>query len=116
MRKLLLFLCLLAFICSPAMAGKNAGGAMVVHTDDSIVYTAFDPDYCDNFFAVDPGDNCADLNTMSMVDGNVDGAIIYLLAAFAPGASPGVTVVYFGIDHNLPLGFIVAHSFCCPAG
>lgn len=116
MRKFLLVLGIMALICSPAMAGKNAGGAMVVHTDDSIVYTSFDSDYCDNFYAVDPGDDCGALNTMSSVDGNIDGAIIFLLAAFAPGSSPGVTVCYFGIDHNFAVGWIVANSFCGPAG
>ena len=47
MRNILLTLAILACICSPAMAGRNANGAMVVHTNDSVNYTST-AKYCDN--------------------------------------------------------------------
>jgi hypothetical protein len=117
MRKLLLFLGLLAFICNPAMAGKNANGAMVVHTDDRITYTFFaPPDYCLEYLTYDPGDDCFALNPSS---GFIDptfllGAVVYYVAAWAPGATPGVTVVFFGHDHNFALGFIGGWGLCGP--
>jgi hypothetical protein len=97
------------------MAGKNAGGAMVVHTDDAINYTFFaPPDYC----AIFPyaGDDCRELNPVSTyVDPNgLLGALVYYVAAFPPGAAPGVTVVYFGHDHNFGVGFIAGWNFCGP--
>jgi hypothetical protein len=95
------------------MAGKNADGAMVVHTDNSITWTIF-ADYCGADY-MDPG-TCLDANTESTVDGNLYGAVVWLLAAFPDGAVPGVTVVFFGIEHNLPFGFIAANGFCGPAG
>jgi hypothetical protein len=114
MRKFLLVLGIMALICSPAMAGKNFGGAMVVHTDDTINYTFFDPpDYCGLF--PDPG-VCEELNFVSnYVDPNgLLGAVVYLVAAFPDGSSPGVTVVYFGIEHNFAPGFISGWDFCGP--
>jgi hypothetical protein len=45
MKKLLMAVGILALICSPAMAGRNVGGAIVVHTDNSVIYTAT-ADYC----------------------------------------------------------------------
>jgi hypothetical protein len=115
MRKFLLVLGIMALICSPAMAGKNAGGAMVVHTDDSITYTFFaPPDYC----AIFPytGDLCTELNpTSNFVDPNfLLGALVYYVAAFPEGSAPGVTVVFFGHDHNFALGFISGWSLCGP--
>jgi hypothetical protein len=95
------------------MAGKNANGALVVHTDNSVQWTIF-ADYCGADFS-DPG-TCLDANTESTVDGNIYGAVVWLLAAFPDGANPGVTVIFFGIEHNLPFGFIAAWGLCGPAG
>jgi hypothetical protein len=114
MRKFVLFLGVLAFICTPAIAGKNAGGALVCHTDNNTIWTSLGADYCGAQY-VDPG-TCENANTESTIDGNFDAAVVWLLAAFPAGSNPGVAVVFFGIEHNLPFGYFASWSFCGPAG
>ena len=97
MKKLLLALGILALICSPAMAGRNANGAMVVHTDDNVVYTNSD-DYCVSALPA----TCEELNPNTTKPVEEAEAVIWFLAAFRPEASPGVTTVQFGVTHNLP--------------
>jgi hypothetical protein len=111
MRKFLLVLGIMALICSPAMAGKNANGAMVVHTDDAHAWTN---GVCGFFDAwvIDP---CPDLNTRTDKDVNTS-ALIWFIAAFPDAASPGVSVVYFGHDHNLPQYYHNRWGFCGPTG
>jgi hypothetical protein len=113
---MLFLVCALMLICSPAMAGKNADGALLVHTDDAVNYTFFaPPDYCAEFETMDLMD-CVEFNTSSnFVDPNgLLGALIYLVAYFHPGSSPGVTVIFFGIEHNLAPGLIAGWDFCGP--
>jgi len=98
----------LALICSPAMAGRNANGAMVVHTDDSVIYTAT-ADYCATAMPTDStGFN------WDATEGINREQLIWLCWYFLPEASPGVTTVQFGIDHNLPanLGYFTAFGAC----
>ncbi len=93
-------------------AGKNANGAMIVHTTDSVVYTVTG-DYCETHFN-DPG-TCEQAGTRTDKDVATP-AVIWLLAAFDETAQPGVSVVYFGIEHNLPpgLGYFADWSLCGP--
>lgn len=115
MRKLLLLLGLVAFVCTPTMAGKNAGGAMVVHTDDMLSCTYFVlPDYCAEFPY--DGEDCTELNpTCGYVDPEgLSSTLVYYVAAFPPGSNPGVTVIFFGHDHNVPPGLISGYSLCGP--
>jgi hypothetical protein len=94
---LLLVVCLVA-LEYPALAGRNANGALVVHTDDSIQYSNT-PDYC---MTAVPG-SCSELNTRTDVPYGIP-AVVWLLAAFPDGSSPTVTRIQFGIHHNLPVG------------
>jgi hypothetical protein len=112
MRKFLLMLGVLALICSPAMATKNMGGAMVVHTDDAHGWTN---GLCTLFDTWYPGITCPDLGVRTDVDVNTS-ALIWFLAAFAEGSSPGVTVCYFGHDHSMPQYYHNRWGFCGPAG
>jgi hypothetical protein len=107
MRKFLLVLGIMALICSPAMAGKNAGGALVVHTDDAIPWSSA---IC-NFFDTFVPQNCADLNTQTNMD-ELTTAFIWFIAAFPSSANPGVTVAYFGNDHNLPEFYHNRWGYC----
>lgn len=110
MRKVLLALGILALICTPAMAGRNANGALIVHTNDSYNYSS--QTVCTTASG-NPG-TCEAANTQS---DRYAGAVVWLLAAFDPLSSPGVTVIYFGInydDANLDPGG--ALRFCGPAG
>jgi hypothetical protein len=108
---MILPLLLLAFVTSAAQAGRNADGAMVVHTNNMIIYT---PDYyCDTpalptvCEELDPN-GTQGINTVQ---------VIWLMAAFCPAASPAVTAVQFGIEHNLPAnqGYFSTFSACGPS-
>ena len=111
MRGLLLALAMMALICSPAMAGKNTGGAMVVHTDDAVSWTNGICDQFDSVVLV----TCPELNTRTDKDANTP-ALIWFIAAFPSNSSPGVTVCYFGHDHPLPEFYHNRWAFCGPAG
>jgi hypothetical protein len=104
---------LLLVVTGSPLAGKNSRGALVVHTDDNVVWTVLDTDYCDDYAYTGL---CDGLNTQSNIDGNFDAGIIWLQAAFPQDANPGVTVVYLGLRHNFTPGFIAAYGFCGPAG
>jgi hypothetical protein len=114
MRKFLLALGILALLCSPAMAGKNSNGALVVHTNDALNYTSVG--LCARFETVDNPGSCENANTQTNKD-DATPALIWCLAAFAPSANPGVTVIYFGLNHNLPPGQGYFNNFglCGPA-
>ena len=107
MRKVLLMLCALILISSPAWAAKNAGGFMAVHTDDAHGWTNGVCDYFDDWVPY----ICIDLNTRTDVDVNTP-ALIWFIAGFPPNASPGVTVVYFGHDHSMPQYYHSRWGFC----
>lgn len=102
---------ILVATCSAAQAGKNAGGAMVVHTDDEYAWTT---GACANFDSWVP-QSCDSLNTRTDNDDETP-ALIWFIAAFPDTADPGVTVAYFGIDHNLPAYYIDRHGYCGPSG
>jgi hypothetical protein len=110
MRKLLLALLILGFACSPSFAGKNAGGAMIVHTNNTY-------NYCNNNVCTtatgDPG-TCQNAVTNAT---RAAGQVVWCLAAFPPSSNPGVTVVYFGIDYDdTTLDPGINKRFCGPAG
>ena len=95
---------------SSAHARRNANGAMLVHTDNSVIYT-YTADYCASVMPTD----CGGLNANAT--GGIDFAdVVWLVAAFRPEASPGVTMLQFGIEHNLPAGqgYIPAYGPCGP--
>ena len=79
MKKILLVLGALALICSPAMAGKNASGALVVHTDDAHNWTF--AGMCDQFDVWYPDITCSYLGTRTDKD-EMTAALIWFCAAF----------------------------------
>jgi hypothetical protein len=102
---------LLAFAPPALGAGKNSGGAMLVHTDDVHSWTN---GVCDFFDAWVPQDYAA-LNTRTDNDENTP-SLIWFIAAFHPTATPGVSVVYFGHDHSMPEFYHNRWGYCGPAG
>ncbi|MDM7913747.1 MAG: hypothetical protein ACE15D_00595 [Candidatus Eisenbacteria bacterium] len=40
----------LPLAATPALAGKNAGGAMIVHTNDAVNYTPTGADFCSDIY------------------------------------------------------------------
>jgi hypothetical protein len=114
MRKFLLALGILALLCSPAMAGKNLGGALIVHTNDANGYTG---GVCGRFETQDNPGSCENAGTQTNKDENTP-ALIWLIAAFTPAHNPGVSAVYFGLNHNLPVNqqYFPNFGLCGPAG
>jgi hypothetical protein len=110
MKTLLMLLTMLLLVAPTVLAGKNDRGAMVVHTDDAHSWTDH---VCNNFDTWVP-DRCEDLNTRTDKDEDTP-ALIWFIASFY-GGTPGVTVVCFGHDHNLPVYYHNHWGFCGPAG
>jgi hypothetical protein len=73
-----------------AHAGKNAGGTLAVHTNDTYSYSAGTA--CSTIAAEPTSCEAAVTRTDKEA-----GAVVWLLAAFPAAASPGVSVIYFGI-------------------
>jgi hypothetical protein len=92
--------------------GRNWNGALVVHVDDTIVYSSGD-DYCQT---PDLPSLCQYLNANGS-EGLVREQFIWLLAAFLPERDPGVTTIQFGIAHNLPAnqGYFTQFAACGPS-
>ena len=103
-------LLLLASIWSPAMAGRNANGAMVLHTDDAVLWSA-GWDYCARYPL--PA-TCEALNSQTNHVPEQQEAIIWVVGAFELNSSPGVTAYQFGIYHNLPTDYFTAWGPCGP--
>jgi hypothetical protein len=114
MRKFLLALGILALLCSPAMAGKNSNGAMIVHTNDALTYTG---GVCGRFDTMDDPGSCEAANTQTNKD-DATPALVWFIATWLPAANPGVTVIYFGLEHNIPndINYFPNFGFCGPAG
>jgi hypothetical protein len=92
------FICLLNPM--QVLAGRNGNGALIVHTNDAVNYSA-GADYCTTFFD-NPG-SCENAITRTDKDEETP-AVIWVLAAFHPDSSPAVTAVQFGLDDNIPQG------------
>ena len=112
MRTALISMGILMLLATPALAGRNANGALVVHTDDSIVYTS-----TANYCATEMPATCEALGTQTNKPVEEVEAVIWFLAAFADLSSPGVTTIQFGVHHNLPSdqGYISAYGSCGPS-
>jgi hypothetical protein len=111
MRKVMFLAGCLLMLGSPALAGRNANGALVVHTDDTILFrNAYD--YC----ATATPAECASLITTSYL-GSESISVVWFLAAFRPESSPGVTTIQFGIHHSFPAnqGYFVMYAACGPS-
>ena len=111
---------LVAAICAgsagSALAGANVGGYLLLHTDDSVIYTSDDEATYSSFLdaecPIDPecDDNhvpCVDflfnnVNPTSGRDGTAgEVSMIWLLAAFELDACPRVSGVQFGLSWEL---------------
>ncbi|MDM7917215.1 MAG: hypothetical protein ACE15D_03540 [Candidatus Eisenbacteria bacterium] len=94
-----------------SLAGKNANGAMIVHTNDAVNYTVTGANFCEDSY--NPVD-CISAVTQSN-KGPDDEAMIWFLASFYEGTNPAVAGVQFGVRHNLPPGQgYVPHWHQCP--
>jgi hypothetical protein len=113
----------LSLLCAPdLLAGKNANGALIVHTVDSFYLpyhcVGYPENYCgemDGCF--DDPTSCELANTEARGTYHFMGDVVWVFAAFPEGADPGVSRIDFGIDHNLPFsGYIPIGWPCGPEG
>lgn len=97
-------------VATPTLAGKNAGGALIVHTNDAYTYSSGTA--CTTPYAIPT--SCEEAITRS---DKSEGTVAWFLAAFPDTSNPAVTVVYFGVDYddaNLDPGS--AYRLCGPPG
>ena len=79
------------------LGGKNAGGALIVHADDTVIYSS-GGDYCGRDLSLPASCSAARTRVNPSEDGPI---LVWIIAAFSSNASPEVTGVRFGIEHTL---------------
>ena len=107
---LALLLVLGLLISRDALAGPNAGGVLVVHTDDAVPYSAGQWYVGESGFDCGPVEPCPDLggqseclarlaglNSTSGLDGLAAPVLWWVLAAFPADVCPDVSGVVFGM-------------------
>jgi hypothetical protein len=104
---------LLFVLAGTASAGKNSGGALVVHTADNAYFYRYYTVYCDSPYYEDPG-ACWAAGT-EVTDGNTP-VIFWVLAAFRDISVPCVSGIDFGVCHNLPEEYVYVWNLCGPDG
>lgn len=110
MRTVLLTLGLLLLMAGTTLAGKNETGALIVHTGS---YSVYGNDPCGADY--DDPSTCEAADTQTDNDPETP-AVIWLIAAFHESSDPAVTVIYFGLDHNLPEFYHDRWGMCGPPG
>jgi hypothetical protein len=87
--------------------GRNAGGAMLLHADNSICYSA-GADFC----SLDPlPATCQDLVTNITRDPATE-TMVWMVAAFPAGSSPGVDAFQVGLAGDIPSDYFTAFGPC----
>ncbi len=99
-------------LCGPAIAGRNANGAMLLHVNPNLTYSALQP-YCDDVaYPLPP--TCEQLVTNDTRDPSVE-SIIWMVAVFMPSSSPGVKAFQVGLGGDVDNSWFTDWS-ACPAG
>ncbi len=109
-RVLLGGLILLLAAAMPALAGRNGGGSIVVHTTDA--YTYLSTTICTSTLSVPA--SCAAAGTRTDKD---TAAVVWFLASFVPEATPAVAHIYFGLNFDaVNLDPSTKYGSCPPGG
>ena len=101
----------LAFVVAPALAGPNAGGFLLFHTNDALSYTWDDIEDYSYFTVPECGyghcneiDECigfvSNIDPTSDRSGNVP-TVFWLLAVFPPESCPRLRAASFGLDWDM---------------
>jgi hypothetical protein len=91
-----------------ASGGANRDGALIVHADPSVVYSA-GRDYCAGEYR--SPSSCSTARTE--VDGfGSDAILVWFIAVFPRNASPAINAVQFGIATNVSSDAVAAHGPC----
>jgi len=108
MRKILLALGIVALFCTPAMAGPNANGAIIVHTNDAYTYKSATA--CTTTLGMPA--TCETAITQTNVTNASGYSVVWFLAAFLPTATPNVATVFFGHHYDVAQLGIEAYGPC----
>jgi hypothetical protein len=102
MKKLLMAVTALACLGSVALAGPNAGGALILHSNPGVVYTVDVSNYCGQggLTACE-----AALNSRPLDDAS---AVQHVIAAFPNGSSPRLASISFGWSYG---AFVVLQAY-----
>jgi hypothetical protein len=116
----ILAIILAGFAGTSALAGPNAGGALIFHTDDSIVYTP-DDNYVgmsgrnclDDFNCPDNPDMACEIQSSNPTSGKGKGemAVWWILAAFPEGSCPRLSGLTMGIGWDAPSNNIIFEAW-----
>ena len=90
LHKSIVFACAVSAMASAALAGPNAGGVILLHVDDALVYTDDHGSYCSDFGLVECGDASARTD-------QTEPTVVFALAAFPHESTPQVLGLTFGI-------------------
>ena len=105
MSRLCLVAAFLLVVPASALAGPNAGGTLIVHSNPSSVLN--DGGYCGRSGLT----SCADANVSLPSDPGVI-RIFHVLAAFAPTRSPRLSVATFGVQYDADKLVLMSHGHC----
>ncbi len=124
MRRLWLTLMLLGMTAVGAKAADNAGGTLIWHVDETLVYTSDIDNYCgmssiDCGFSFEcPPNNASDClqsiqdATPSGTRGVAETEVMYVFAAFPEGSCPRLAGLTFGLDYDDSNIFWMAYGAC----
>lgn len=107
MKRLVVSMAVVLSCSAPArgVAGPNAGGVLILHTNDAITYCQDHTSYCGDFSL----ESCEAIDNSAPAEGN---RVFWVLAAFPVGSSPRLAGVTFGIHYSDAAVFMVAHGTC----
>lgn len=95
---------LLAFAPGLALAGPNAAGTLLLHTNSALVYCSDQQTYCGQ----------SGLTACEATDASVSGtetAVFFAVASFPPASSPRLSGITFGVNYPTAIT-LVAYGAC----
>jgi hypothetical protein len=106
----MLCFCVTCWTCGlgePCLAGPHAGGTLIVHANESIVYT----DGSNGFCWQSELESCATATSTVSTETSIP-IVFYVFAAFPAESNPELIAVSFGIEYDAALLSIVESGHC----
>ena len=106
----MLCFCVTCWTCGlgePCLAGPHAGGTLIVHANESIVYT----DGSNGFCWQSELESCATATSTVSTETSIP-IVLYVFAAFPAESNPELIAVSFGIEYDAALLSIVESGHC----
>lgn len=107
-------LSLVPLVGSLAQPAANQGGALLVHTNDTIQYTTSQSTYCAlSTLECAPGGECDPDDSIPTTDHEVgEAAVFWVLAGFPPAAIPSIVGLTFGLEYSTDELSLLAWGAC----